>query len=310
MKHIIFIHGRATKPLEQNLRMLWYEAIVHGLNRDFGDTEITNFHNVSKKFVYYGHISNEFLHENNGDVIPDDYVSRLASLEQMKVYMASDFNKDNYNLLPGKNSTYEFFADLLSSPLSLFSLGQKLIGTVAPDMREYWNPEAYFGSDIRFEFTKALVDAFDDKKNHKILIVAHSLGSIVAYDCLWKLSHYGEYRSKYQNCKIDLITLGSPLGDENVKKELKGKNSIGLRKYPHNIKSWTNISAEDDYICHDSKIANDFREMVDLKLINNIKDINSIYNLTVRNGKSNPHSAIGYLIHPEFIKVLNNWLSK
>jgi hypothetical protein len=40
-----------------------------------------------------------------------------------------------------------------------------------------------------------------------------------------------------------------------------------------------------------------------------MKDIYPIYNLNIRNGKSNPHASIGYLIHPEFIAVLDEWLS-
>ena len=40
-----------------------------------------------------------------------------------------------------------------------------------------------------------------------------------------------------------------------------------------------------------------------------VKDIYPIYNLNVRNNKSNPHSSIGYLIHPKFIDLLSGWIS-
>ncbi len=307
MKRIIFIHGRSTKPLKQNLKMLWYEAIAFGLGRDFGDSTVYKFSHINKDFVYYGDLSNAYLHKKTDAVIPDDIISRLISLDLLKKYKSSDFNKHVYNALPCKNAALEFFADALSSSVSLFNVGKQLIGSVAPDLLEYWNSEAYYGSDIRYRFTDTLVKCFEQETDD-ILIVSHSLGTIVAYDCLWKLSHYGEYRHRFSDKKVNLITLGSPLGDENVKRELKGKNSTGLRKYPHNINSWINISAEDDYVCHDNKLSNDFQDMIELGLIKNIEEISPIYNLTVRNGKSNPHSSIGYLISPEFIQLLERWL--
>ncbi|MFB9141655.1 hypothetical protein ACFFUO_02250, partial [Vibrio artabrorum] len=82
------------------------------------------------------------------------------------------------------------------------------------------------------------------------------------------------------------------------------------KKYPLNIQQWINISAEDDFISHDSKIRNDFKDMLKLDLIpGGMKDIHPIYNLNIRNGKSNPHASIGYLINPKFITVLDEWLS-
>ena len=33
-----------------------------------------------------------------------------------------------------------------------------------------------------------------------------------------------------------------------------------------------------------------------------------IYNLTVRYGRSNPHSSIGYFIHPRIAKIIVDWL--
>ncbi|MFA0069980.1 hypothetical protein AB4344_19535, partial [Vibrio breoganii] len=121
---------------------------------------------------------------------------------------------------------------------------------------------------------------------------------------------YGEYRHDYgAHKKVNLLlTLGSPLGDENVKDRLKGSRLKDEKKYPLNIQQWINISAEDDFISHDSKIRNDFKDMLKLGLIpGGMKDINPVYNLNIRNGKSNPHASIGYLINPKFIKVLDEW---
>jgi len=153
-----------------------------------------------------------------------------------------------YNDLSKKTALKEGLADTFSGALSFLRLGNTFISFVAPDMEHYWNPEAYFGSDVREQLTTILENAFDS--DDEIMLISHSLGTMISYDNLWKFSHYSEYRSKYgNNKKVDLwVTMGSPLGDENVKRYLKGSKSKGRLRYPHNIRKWVNISAEDDYI--------------------------------------------------------------
>jgi hypothetical protein len=92
-----------------------------------------------------------------------------------------------------------------------------------------------------------------------------------------------------------------------VKRHLKGARADGLRRYPHNIRRWVNVAAEDDYISHDSGVANDYRRMKKLKPAPKIID-RKIYNLAVRSGKSNPHHGCGYLIHPAVIRLVADWL--
>lgn len=308
-KKLIFIHGRATKPLEDDLRELWYESVKSGLKRDYGESAVQKFESMDKEFVYYGDISNDFLHKKRGHPIPDNIETRKAALEKLKSFSADQFSKAEYKKIRQLNPLKELLADAFSGITRLLRIGNKLVSLIAPDMAEYWNREAYFGSDVRWRLTPVLEQAFVEKK--QIMLVAHSLGTIISYDTLWKFSHYSEYRSKFNNGeKLDLfVTMGSPLADENIKSQIKGMRSKGTFRYPNNIKNWINISAEDDYISHDSRLSNDFRKIHKLGLMENpIKDIYPIYNLTVRNNKSNPHSSIGYLIHPAFTKIIHDWM--
>ncbi|HCG6061837.1 TPA: hypothetical protein NJ098_000420 [Vibrio parahaemolyticus] len=304
-KKIIFIHGRAQKPDKPSLEKLWYEAIEHGLQRDFGSTNsIKLFRDVDKHFVYYGDLSNILLEKPT-----EDPKSRFEALSTLKEYSAKSFNKVTYQRVSKAGFLAEALADTFSAVLGKLKLAEPLITAVAPDMVHYWNEETYYGSDLRDRLSKALKDAFDN--GDQIMLVSHSLGTMISYDSLWKLSHYGEYRHQYgDKMKIDLfVTLGSPLGDENVKERLKGSSLKGEKKYPLNIHQWCNIAAEDDYISHDSKIKNDYKEMMKLGLIpGGMSDIQPVYNLCVRNGKSNPHSSIGYLINPKFTALIHEWL--
>ncbi len=304
-KRIIFIHGRAQKPNKENLKKLWYQAVQFGLNRSFGSEAETAFKSVKKDFVYFGDLSNELLK------LPDeDPTSRFKALEVLQSYSSSQFTRKKYKEVSEAGFIKEALADTFSALFGSIGLAEPLITKVAPDMAHYWNEGSYFGSNVRHRLTPCLKRAFD--RNDQIMLVSHSLGTMISFDNLWKFSHYGEYRSDYgSNKKIDLfVTMGSPLGDENVKARLKGRNSKGAFKYPTNISRWYNFSAEDDYISHDSRLKNDYKEMMELGLLGEpIKDCHPIYNLNVRNGKSNPHSSIGYLINPKFSELLNEWLN-
>jgi hypothetical protein len=80
-----------------------------------------------------------------------------------------------------------------------------------------------------------------------------------------------------------------------------------LIKPIHNISRWANVAAEDDYICYDQEIQNDYQKMCKWGMIDNISD-KRIFNLAVRRGKSNPHHSTGYLIHPVVSKSVAGWL--
>ncbi|GJM64796.1 hypothetical protein [Persicobacter diffluens] len=303
---IVFVHGRARKPSEDNLRSLWYDAIRSGLERDFGRDAVNAFENTPKDFVYYGDLSNKFLKEEE-----EDPESRIQALNLLCQIGKNDFTKDKFEALSKLGCLKEALADTFSGVLGCLRLADDFISAVAPDIENYWNEEDYYGSDIRHRLLQVLRDAL--KKEERIMLIGHSLGSVICYDNLWKLSHYGEYREEFGDKKrVDLlVTMGSPLGDITVKRRLKGSKSKGKKRYPLNIKRWVNISAEDDYISHDSKLADDFKAMAGYGIIQEpVKDIYPVYNMTVRGGRSNPHASMGYLIHPGFIETLHSWIKE
>ena len=228
-KTLLLIHGRSWKPEKPSLRNLWLDAIKSGLKRD--NTEAyKRFREVKVEFVYYGDINNSFLEKALEKPRVDDSDSRRITLEELKGYKAGQFTKRNYNKLPGKESFKEGVADVLSPILNFFNLSEALIAQVAPDMKEYWNfsDRSIFGTEVRRQMIKPLKLAFD--REGSTAIVAHSLGTMISYDTLWKFSHYGEWHD-YWKAKVDLfVTLGSPLGDVTVQEHLKGRDAGRARK--------------------------------------------------------------------------------
>jgi hypothetical protein len=306
-KTIILIHGRHFKPNEADLKTLWLDALAIGIGRDFAST-IPLLTAATKSFVYYGDISKAFLLEQGYEYDEaEDLKDRRKMLKKLAQYKKSQFNKKNYNELPGKESWKEALADTFAGALSFLHLSDPVINAVAPDIREYWNADSEFATDVRFQMIAPLKEAMD--REDDILVISHSLGSMIAYDTFWKFCRTGEYRPNYTERKISLwITLGSPLGDETVKRNLNGANANGDRRYPNNVSNWVNVAAEDDYICHDQTLSDDYVEMKDLKLIKSIDD-ERVYNLAVREGASNPHNELGYLVLPTVSAVVAEWLA-
>ena len=162
------------------------------------------------------------------------------------------------------------------------------------------------GSNIACEVRELLKQALRPllTNNDKVLLIGHSLGSVIAYDTLWELSHLERLPGK-----IDMfLTIGSPLGMNYVQRRLMGNNLSGKKQYPTNIRRWVNISAVGDITALDQIFADDFAEMLSLGIIDSIEDhCDRIYNF-YRNEKGlNCHRSYGYLVNPAMGKVVADW---
>ena len=310
-KHLILVHGRSFKPQRDRLRALWFEAIEHGLERDNHRGALDRYGDTTKTFTYYGDISNNFLVSRAGSADRynevKDFQDRRSCLDRLKSYRAADFldesGRRHYRALDGASAWKRRCANVLE-PLDTIGLAEPLVHRYAADVSQYWNPDTEFGSSVRWRLTVPLRDALES--GHDICLVAHSLGAVVSYDVMWKLSYYGEYKALRDRNVAVFITLGSPLGNKTVKRHLKGSRARGRRRYPTLIRGWTNLAAEDDYISHDMTLRDDYFGLVTAGV--DIQDIR-LYNLAVRHQRAHPHHGAGYLIHPLFIKTLANWLT-
>ena len=303
-KTIILVHGRSWKPKQSNLEPIWTEALRSGIERDY-PSKLSAFDQATISFVYYGDLSNNLLKAKGKNQPTSSVLARKKVLQQLQLVPSNGFRKAAYKKIPGKESFTEGVADTLAPILGFFHLTDNLVEKVAPDMRDYWNLDSDFGSASRGRMTPHLKEAFN--RDDSICVIGHSLGSMICYDTLWKFSRSYDFMEYHQK-KVDLfISLGSPLGDETIKRNLKGAGATKERRYPANIKTWLNVASEDDYISHDQKIAGDFRSMKKYKLIKSLSD-QRIYNLSYPGEKSNPHHSSGYLIHPAVAKAVAAWL--
>ena len=135
-----------------------------------------------------------------------------------------------------------------------------------------------------------------------VLLAAHSMGSVIAYDALWEMS-----RDPRDELRIDLLlTMGSPLGQSYLQRRILGHDREGRERYPDNIRRWVNLSAVGDMTAVNPYLASDFDEMVGLGLVERIEDI-EVFNFFRHEGELNVHAEYGYLVNKEAAAVVAHW---
>jgi hypothetical protein len=303
----LLVHGRGFKPGPDDLHDLAMTGLRAGIERDFPDA-LGAFDDANCDLAYYGDLTSELLQSSGAsyDEMLDVSDRRNVLSALRNIPTRKRFGIRHYDCLPGKSALNEFVADLAAPILSGIGLWMWCCQRFSTDFAEYLKNETSYTADVRARFREQLLPLLE--RGDQVAILAHGTGSVVAWDVLWELTHVGEYRDRVPDGKVDmLLTMGSPLGDATVQRRILGAGEKGSRRYPGNIVSWMNVSAEDDYTCHDKAVADDFSRMMQERLISSITDF-AIYNHSVRYGKSNPHSSIGYYIHPRVSKILVDWL--
>jgi hypothetical protein len=168
------------------------------------------------------------------------------------------------------------------------------------DVKRYVQNQGEIAEHTRQILKTALRQAHD--AGRPILLMAHSMGSVIAYESLWQMS-----RANREPMQIDLLlTIGSPLGQNYIQKRLKGNDAIGKVRYPDNIRSWVNLSALGDLTAIKPALRREFQGMLEAAIIEDIDD-RQIDNWFRLNGVLNTHSEYGYLANPETAAIVVDW---
>jgi hypothetical protein len=284
-----------VKPPVETLKEYWCRALNHGLARDH-ETDLSG---VNVEMIYYGDLCNELDPEFAKYDAVLDLADRNNAFERLAaVKSAKAFRRSRYEAVPGQSAFKEFLADLGVPAVRLLGLSNKRLAHFYPELVDYWNDEDR-ATVQRNRIVEPLGQAL--RRGDHIMVISHGTGSVISYDAFWEASQ--EVDSVEQRVHT-WITLGSPLADDDVRKRLHGQP----KGFPNLLINWCNVAAEDDPVCHDETMANDFKAMLDERHISRIHDYH-IYNLTERYGKSDPHAAVGYLIHPRVSGLVSDWIN-
>ncbi len=144
-------------------------------------------------------------------------------------------------------------------------------------------------------------------RNRDTMLIAHSMGSIIAYDVLRELG------TDPQNRVSDLITIGSPLGLPHVKGKILDEaeddgREVKVRTPTMVKRRWVNFADKRDPVAMDERLRDDYEANASgVRVEDDL--VSNTYHIKV-NGedKKNHHKSYGYLRTPEFTRALADFL--
>jgi len=297
-KVIIAIHGLGNKPAANLMELWWWKSISEGLRKHTKN----KYHKPVFKLVYWADVLYDHPKDANCTDPEDPY------------YISEPYEPETYPLQIKDHSYRKRIMDSVVEELNKIFLNDdySLNFTAINDLiieNYFQDLNAYYSDKINGKYKPVketlrdrLKTVLIDHRDDEILLIAHSMGSIIAFDVL----------SLFENeVQIDtLITLGSPLGMpvvvSKIANELKLKNhKTGKLGAPASIKDyWYNFSDLEDKVALNYKLNDDFSESTNgLKVMDFV-----VTNTYISNGILNPHKSYGYLRTPEIADKIYQFL--
>ena len=291
-RHIIFVPGKNPKPEPSQHHALLWRTLIEGVHRaepqvaDNLGQHIDNFKLAAWNYLYY-HRRKDI----NRDLPWIDALINQHAPTENDIQDANSTHRKLNRFLYNVVDYLPFLLKLLPSELR----------STAEETNRYFHNKNNIACDVREVLKQELRPML--KNTDSVLLIGHSMGSVIAYDSLWELSHLENLPGK-----VDFLTIGSPLGMNYVQHRLKGNEYSGNKKYPANIRNWVNISSEGDVTALDRIFSDDFSEMLKLEVVESIEDhCEGIYNFFHNDKGLNCHRSYGYLVNPAVGKVIADW---
>ena len=300
-KVIIGIHGLGNKPPKYLLQKWWKDAMIEGLNSSGFKKNLPDFELVYWADILYDKPLNRWEKDKDNPYYLDEpYIKapkisleeKHAFQEKIIGFISNQLNKIFLN--EDKSLNYSFITDAIL---------EKYFRDLEVYYMEECKDENKVNCRARDLIQERLVQYITKYNNNDIMIIAHSMGSIITFDVLNFLIPEARINT--------LVTIGSPLGLPIVvskiaaeqKKKLKGKSIMATP--PGVTSNWFNFADIMDHVAINYKLADDFRENVRGILPTDFL-VNNNYEI---NGEINHHKSFGYLRTPEFSKILSDFIA-
>ncbi|MEN8207097.1 MAG: hypothetical protein ABFS24_13965 [Pseudomonadota bacterium] len=293
MKKIIYVPGKNPKPPAEQHRQQLFRCLLQGVQRI--DPDIADDIAASDSFTLVAW-NRHFYDAVIGIEQITPWVDRLLEQQTFPESDIAAVRSVKYRLA---RLLYQIGDHL--HWLIPFIPDQRIKASIQ-DTARYFHNHNDIACKIRDLQKQPLREAAEN--NDKVLLIGHSMGSIIAYDSMWELHHL----ENLVDCVDTLLTIGSPLGMHYVQKHLSGLKNKQAPSYPGNLRQWINISARGDLVALDRSLADDFRAMIDSQQIESITDWReNIFNHYRDSKGLNVHKSYGYLINPVVSKTITDW---
>lgn len=288
-KVIIGIHGLSNKPARKLLAGWWELALREGLGR----RRRLPFRMVYWAHHYYAAPLDPGVRDPDDPLfLPEPYVPAKGTP------LARGRRKLRKKALQVLERVMDWALVSGRDPFRKYTFEELLLKKRFPEL------EAYFRNDGNDAFRNAvqeeLARTLHRYRRHRVLLIAHSMGSVVAYDVLSSPGAAGVER---------FVTIGSPLGLPSILKRTVAKRAVkrgivGLT--PETIRAgWTNFSDLRDKVALNYNLADDIlpnsRGIVP-------RDVEVENDYTSPQGP-NPHKAYGYLRTAELAALVREFLA-
>ncbi len=268
MAHITFIHGMSNKPDKKTLLKIWKKALADAqIPLDLGAEGVTCEMVYWADVLYKNPILESKYESGDESVIFENTTENLLPAGRLEADDETEslWIKTMEKHLGISNGIDEPEQDdTMSAELERIPLPgpwkDAFLKNFLKDVHHYlfntlFSPrpgETYRVQDeIRARFVSAL--RYGSKKGSPHIVVSHSMGTVIAYDCLKRVPECPQIDA--------LVTIGSPLGIDEIQDKLHPE---WTRKdgFPHvRVEGkWLNFYDKLDVVSRlDPKLANDFK---------------------------------------------------
>ena len=298
---IIGIHGLGNKPPGKVLEIWWKASIREGLKKIGKQKKSFNF-----EMAYW----TDCLHENTLSLairdekspyyIHEPYVRAEAKQpilkpETLRKKILHDLEAGMEKIFLNKDLTVNYS-----------SINDFIIHHFFSDFEKYYRADCILANDknrkARDAIDANLADLLYKNRKNKILLIAHSMGSIIAYHVLTEV---------VPSIPIDtFVTIGSPLGLPVIKSKIAAErgekipDKFSLRTPENIVSNWYNLADLKDKIAMDYTLSDDYEENS-----RNVRVIDKVvYNNYKYNKTKNHHKSFGYLRTAEMAGIISDFL--
>jgi len=302
-KIIIGIHGLGNKVPESVLTRWWESSIIEGLNL-VRTTELQ----FDFELVYWAHL----MHHVPLDPVVTDkkhplYVEDpyIPAPNVIRAEKGGELRKKLLDLLGDQLDRIFLNKDL---SINFSGISDFIIHHFFSDLETYYNADEKakntVAGSLREHVRALLAEKLRRHRRRKILLIAHSMGSIIAWDVLTR---------KVPEVEIDtLITLGYPLGLPVIRSRINAElTAAGVEqpvlKTPENVKNaWFNLADLRDKIAIFSSLQDNFEpNRAGVRVVDR-----NVYNNYSYKGEKNPHKAYGYLRTRQLADIIDTFMRR
>ncbi|MCV9387206.1 lipase/acyltransferase domain-containing protein [Reichenbachiella ulvae] len=299
---ILGVHGLGNKPPHPMIKLWWKKSIIEGLKKVEGSKKHFHFEMVYWADIMYPYPLNPRIKDPDHELhIEEPYIPEPIPTPKIR-YTPWHLAKITFDKI-------KEIAFLSKNGLANYRLPFNFVVKKSfRDLAAYYDEEQSKAEFLDQLPVKKLIRNrlrrfLYKHRNKRILIVAHSMGSIITYDVLWLLQNIYEIDT--------FISMGSPLGlpliRENIARDHKFKYEEGdLLPTPENIKHWFNLSDKEDHFAVFDELAQFFASNS-----NHVAPTDMLVDNDYKNWvTANAHKSFGYLRTPEMGKIISDFLNK